>query len=366
MVKRDLGFRRIQRTGRGSYIISLPKNWIEDLDLSKGRQLAFELQEDTSLLLTPRHVLEGRKDVDESLRKEYYISVNPETDPESVSRKITSLYVVGADLIKIHFRKGAIPPQHKSALINLQRNALSGSEIVEETKDEIVLQILIKHPDFPVEKAIRRMAILALSANKDAILALEKIDEALIQNAIHSHNDVKRLNLYVVRQLKFGLEQNLFRELGFKTQKEFLGYRIVSNDITSIADNALNLAKNVINLKKMISNDLVWIKTPMDREIYSQVLEFNEEARDFHEASMGTLFKRDYERADKLISEMGKMLQKETDLFTLIFTKKMDPYISSLLGIALEISRKIVDCSRNIAEVTLNRTIEDFNEPINK
>jgi len=364
-MKRDLGFRRIQRTGRGSYIISLPKNWIEDLNLTKGKQLAFEMQEDSSILLIPRQVLEGRNKYDQSLRRDYQISVNPETDPESFSRKITSLYVIGADLIRIHFTKGKISPHHKSALFNLQRNVLSGSEIVEETADEIILQILIKHPDFPVEKAIRRMAILALSANRDAIIALEKMDDALIQNVIHSCNDVKRLNLYVVRQLKYGLEQNLFKELGFRTKKEFLGYRIVSNDITSIADNALNLANNVKTLKRMNTNDSSWLKTPMDQEVYSQILDFNRQAHKFLEASLNTLFRRDYIKADKLISDMEPILEKGNALFTLIYTKKMNPHMSSLLGVVIEASRKIIDCSHDVAIVTLNRTIEDIVTPTN-
>ena len=57
-MERDLGYRRVQHTGRGSYIISLPKEWIRDLQLERGNQLAFKLQEDSSLLLVPRRILE--------------------------------------------------------------------------------------------------------------------------------------------------------------------------------------------------------------------------------------------------------------------------------------------------------------------
>ena len=30
MAEKDLGYRRVQCTGRGSYIISLPKEWVEE------------------------------------------------------------------------------------------------------------------------------------------------------------------------------------------------------------------------------------------------------------------------------------------------------------------------------------------------
>jgi len=37
----------------------------------------------------------------------------------------------------------------------------------------------------------------------------------------------------------------------------------------------------------------------------------------------------------------------------------MDPNISSILSLILDTSRRIVEYSQNIAEVTLNRTIEE-------
>lgn len=362
-MERDLGYRKIQRTGRGSYIISLPKEWIQDLGLEKGNQLAFKIQDDSSLLLVPRKILEGRKEVKEPPLKEYRILVDSEDDPQSVCRKVTSLYVISADLIHIHFRQGNILPEHRAALNKLIKNVLLGSEIIDETSNEITLQILIDHLDFPVEKAIRRMAILALSANRDAILALENMDEKLIEGVAEACNDVDRLNLYIIRQLKYGLERNLFKELGFRTQKEFLGYRIVVNGIKSIADNALNLANNVMVLKRMIGEQLLVLNVPIDEEIYSQILRFNSKAHYFFEESLKALFKRDYDRADRLISEMESFVALESELITLMSAKKVDPNISSIFRLILDGSRRIVEYSRNIAEVTLNRTVEEISQP---
>ena len=43
MAEKDLGYRRVQCTGRGSYIISLPKEWVEDIGLKRGSEIAFNL-----------------------------------------------------------------------------------------------------------------------------------------------------------------------------------------------------------------------------------------------------------------------------------------------------------------------------------
>lgn len=366
MAGQDLGYRKIQSVGRSSYVISLPKRWVVDNGLDKGSQLAFRVQEDSSLVLIPRKILESSKEAKSRLKK-FKLQVSSKDDPKSICRKIISLYVISADLIHVKSENGGFTFEHKAAINSLVRNVLLGSEIIEETPNEITLQILINHPDFPIERAIRRMFILALSANNEAISSLKSMDESSIRNVIETYQDVNRLNLYAIRQLKFGIERKMFKELGFKSPKEFLGYRIVTNDIKSIAKNAMNIAKNILNLKKMIDNQVLILNEPVDEEIYSQILQFNSFAHQMFEDSLKALFKRDYELADKTISQLDSSTSLENDLVNLMSTKKLDPNISSILRLILDSSRRIMEYSRNIAEVTLNRTIEEITvQRINK
>ena len=53
MAEKDLGYRRVQCTGRGSYIISLPKEWVQDTGLKRGSEIAFNLEPDQTLSLVP-------------------------------------------------------------------------------------------------------------------------------------------------------------------------------------------------------------------------------------------------------------------------------------------------------------------------
>jgi len=359
-MEKDLGYRRVQSTGRGSYIISLPKDWVEENGIGKGGELAFKLQDDSSLILVPRKIMEGKREEEEPKLKEYWIIVDLKDDPKSVCRKLISLYVISADLIHVRFKDGVITPKLKAAINNLVKNGLLGSEIIDEADNEITIQTLIDHPDFPLEKAIRRMAILALSANKGAMRALKNADQELIQEVVDTCDDVNRLNLYVIRQLKFSLEQNLFKELGFKTPKEFLGYRIVTNDIKSIAENAMNVVSNIIVLKKMIDEETLFLKESIDEEVYSQISNFNASAHQLFEESLKAMFKRDYDYADKIISRLETLATIENDLISIVSTKKMDPKISSLFRLALDNSRRIIEYSRDVADVTLNRTIEEI------
>jgi len=359
-MEKDLGYRRVQCAGRGSLSISLPKDWAKDVGIEKGSEITFKVREDSSLILVPRKIMEGRKETEKPKLREYWIYVDQKSDLQSICRRITSLYVVSADLIHVRFKDSEIYQKSKTAMENLVKNALLGSEIIEQTSKEITIQILINHPDFPMEKAIRRMAGLALSANKDAILALKNMDQGIVQSVIDAHAVVERLDLYVIRQLKFGLEQNLFKDWGFRTAKEFLGYRIIANDIKSIADNALNIANNIRTLKKLIEDKMLYLKESVDEEAYIQILNFNSLANQLFEETLKAMFERDYESADKTISQLESFITLENDLTTLMSSKKLDPNVSSIHRLLLDSSRRIVEYSRNIAEVTLNRTVEEI------
>jgi phosphate uptake regulator len=360
MTEKDLGHRRIQRTGRDSYIISLPKKWVREVGLKKGSEVAFKVLDDLSLILVPGKITEEREEGEELKLKEYWVHVEPTEDIRSLSRKIKSLYVAGAELIRVRFKGKGNVSKLKMVINNLVRDTLLGSEIIDETPNELLIQILIKHPEFPVEKAIRRMSIIALSAHMDAILMLKNMDQGLVQNMMNAYNDVNRLNLYVIRQLKFGVERNLFRELGFKTPKEFLAYRIVVNDVKSIAENARNIVNNIIAFRKMVESQTLFLKEPIDEEVYSQILNFNSLAHKLFEESLKATFKWDYRQADNIISQTESLAALENDIITLMSSKKLDPNISSIFRLIFDSSRRIVEYSRNIAEVTLNKTVEEI------
>ncbi len=360
MAEKDLGYRRVQCTGRGSYIISLPKEWVQDIGLDRGSEIAFTIQSDSSLALIPRKLREKDEENKKSKLREYYVVADPKRDSESIYRMIKALYAIGADIIRIHFKNAEDTEKQKTEIKNLARDTFLGSEIIEETPDEITFQILIKHSEFPIEKAVRRMAIVALSANKDAIAALKNKSSTAFQSVVNARNDVDRLALYVIRQLKWGIERNLFRELGFKTPKEFLLYRIAVNEIKNIGENALNIVNSIGALQKMVEDQTLFIKEPIDEEIYSQLLQLNDSAHQLFDEATRAMFKKEYKDAEKIISKRKSLVTLENELITLMASKKLDPNIAAILRLIFDSSRRIMDYGENMAELTLNRTVEEL------
>ncbi len=360
LAEKDLGYRRVQCTGRGSYIISLPKEWVEDIGLKRGSEIAFNTQLNSTLTLVPRKIMEKEGKNSVAKPKEYFINVDPKEAPESALRMIRALYAIGADIIRIHFKNVKDVTKYKMETKNFVRDTFLGAEIIDETPDEITLQILIKHSEFGIEKAVRRMAIVALAANRDAIASLNDHSTSLFDSVIHARNDVNRLGLYIVRQLKYGIERNLYRELGFRTPKEFLLYRIAVNDIENIGENALNIVNHIGAFQRLIDDQTLFIKGPIDEEVSTQLINFYGQAQQLYEDSIKAVFKRDYKDAEKLISKRESLAPLENELIMLISSKKFDPNVASIFRLIFDSSRRIMDYSRNMAELALNRTVEEL------
>jgi len=94
--------------------------------------------------------------------------------------------------------------------------------------------------------------------------------------------------------------------------------------------------------------------------MFSQLFNFNSLAHQLFEEATKAMFKREYKDAEKIISKRESFVPLENELIRLMSSKKLDPNIAAILRLILDSSRRIMDYSKNIAELTLNRTVEDL------
>jgi hypothetical protein len=72
------------------------------------------------------------------------------------------------------------------------------------------------------------------------------------------------------------------------------------------------------------------------------------------------MFKRAYNDAEKIITKRGSFVTLENELIRLMSIKKLDPNVAAILRLMLDSSRRIMDYGQDIAELTLNRTVEEI------
>lgn len=335
--------RKLQITGGSTYVLSLPKRWVIQNGLEKGSALLIVQQENGALSVLPPEIGKPEKSEDA------LIKISLDESSESLIRKTVAVYLQGYNIIHIRSKnQEEILSSQRNAIKTFARNMLVGTEIVTDTSKELTLQVLLNYPELSVPSALRRMSIITSSMHKDAITALRNIDHQLANDVRDTDYEVNRFHLYIIRQLKMAIQNpRIITEIGLKTPKDCLGYRLVTKMVERTADHATNIAKNVLLLKKSL-----------DEEFLLSIQEMNKVAISSFETAIESLFRRDYDLAEGVIAEANKIITLEKK--AILSSKETNIEEATNIRLVIESVRRIVEYSMDIAEIVLNMTVESI------
>jgi phosphate uptake regulator len=335
----DEEVRKIQVTGKSTFIVSLPKKWATELKIKAGDRVLLKKQEDSSLVIFPPGLKKPKEPVEATVR------ISSKDDPSSVYRKIVSLYLTGYNTIHVVATDDKLPPPQREVIKRLVREKLIGTEVVVDSMNEMTLQVLLKYPELSVKGAMRRMSIVASSMHKDAISALEGFNKELAESVIKTDDDVDRFNMYLIRGLKVAAENpRLLKEIGLSDPSGCLGYRLATKSVERVGDHAAYIAEKVKKLKK-----------PVDKELLKKISAMGTLSSSLFEESISALFKEDYNLAEKVIRKKEKIESLEDEVIKCILEKGFHEDMINLRLIS-ESLRRIAGYSVDIAEVVLNLT----------
>lgn len=338
----DRHVRRLQVTGRGSYIVSIPKHWVKEAGLAKGGRIEFSPQHDQGLLLTPFTTL--RHDNEKS-KCELLLPSNADT--KSVMRKLISLYVVGYSTIEISSQSGNLAPIIRETIREVARQKLVGTEVVTESSRGATLQVLLSYPQLLVPDALRRMSSILNSMQQDGIQALAKRDRELAKQVIKIDDEIDRFSLYIVRQLKWAVQHPVFIDrIGLGSPVECLGYRIVTKTIERSADHAARVARSSLNIEK-----------PLDSALLKDMNTLGQYSSKMMDNALRALYTNDYEFAEKLLLDKDKMATLESRLLERVLKEKMTATELAAITLISESLRRIGEYASDVAEVVLNLAV---------
>jgi phosphate uptake regulator len=340
----DHQIRRIQVTGRGSYVVSIPKHWVEQMQIKKGGRLEFSEQQGEGLLLTPVAQL---KQENEHTRCE--ISIAPQATPDAVARRIISLYVVGYSTIEVSSESGTLSASIRDSIRDVARSKLVGTELVNESSKSATLQVLLSYPELLVPDALRRMSSIMNSMQQDATQALATSDRELAKQVIKIDDEIDRFSLYIIRQLIWAVQRaHLLKRIGLTSPLECLGYRIITKSIERSADHAARVAENSL-----------LIQHPLNSAILRGINTLSQSASKMMETAVQALFTRDYQSADGVLNDRDKISVLESKLVEHLLKEKLNGSELSALRLISESLRRIGEYATDIAEVVLNLTVQE-------
>jgi phosphate uptake regulator len=333
--------RKLQYTGGSSYIVSLPKKWIQDLGLKQGDHVVIVRQANSVLQIAPASKRTGKE------QKDATIEVGKDNNPYFIARKLIALYFLGYNVINIVPKEERLLVEQREVIKNIVRRVLMGTEIIADSASGITLQVLINLLDLSVDAAFKRMLLIAKSMYRDTLLALQENNLELAGEVIKSDDEVDRFSFYIVRQLKIAIKNDhLLKEIGLEEPRNCLGYRLIAKSVERVADHAAIIAKDIVEMHRPINKDIA--------DKISNMCSFALEVLDDACLSM---FKRDYEAADRAIEKARKIDDMEKAILRSV-TRPKDVNDLYRIKLITENVRRVAEYASDIAEIVLNMTVQ--------
>jgi phosphate uptake regulator len=331
--------RKLQLVGGSTYVLSLPKKWVDDMHLKTGDPVSIVRNANNSLSLLPPASVQSTNNTRSTA------IIGQKDSIESIQRKIIAMYLAGYHIIEIHTKGGRIQLNQKQAIRDLVRTNMIGTEIVESTPESITIQILTS-PELSISDALKRMFLLTSTMHRQAIDALKEMDTELGEETIHLDDEVDRFSLYIMRNLTLAVEhERVLRDIGLQKPSDCISYRIVVKSVERIADHAVSIAGRV-----------KFLKSTLESSILQKITKLSEESLKVFEDSIEALNKRDYILADTVASDANRIAEKEKEFTDSLEESKK---YSSVIKFVLEDIRRTAEYSSDIAEAVINETVQD-------
>ncbi len=225
--------RKIIAFGSSSFVISLPKAWINQNKLKKGDVVQLD-DKKTELLVYPTRI---QKDEE----PKHTVILTDDKDLDYIRTKIVSSYLNGYGLIDI---KGSRLEQDAPHIKTILRN-LTGLEIIHQSSDKITAKDLLNISEINVGTLIRRMDNIVRSMVIDAIDSLNKDHYTSI---VERDMDLNRLAFLAFRVIKTALSDNALAKKLNLSNSDLLQNWLVVSRLEKIGDQQKRIARHLRNV----------------------------------------------------------------------------------------------------------------------
>ncbi len=330
--------RKVQVSGKSSCMVALPKKWVKEMGLQQGSEILITRPSLSSLLITA--------DVSEPVREKQdaTIDVSERDNPDTLFRKIVSLYILGYSRISVRGGNSLLSPTARDAIKDLVRRQLIGAEAVADTRDRLTIHVLLGYSELSVDNALKKMLFITDSMHRDSVSALENGDKALAEGVMQREDEVGRFSRYVMRQLNMSINQGISRE-AILEPRDILVYTQVARTLERIASHAARMAEVAVRLDG-----------PLPKQATVRLGATSERAARLVDEALLSLFKRDHGGADAVIQEARRFRDSEDGMLGV--GGERDSQTGQALNVIGDSQKRIAEYARDIAEVVLDLTVE--------
>jgi phosphate uptake regulator len=315
--------RKIFSSGKSSYLITLPKDWVIQNGLKSGDSVLIEVGSDR-ISIFPHKA--------EKKRKEAVIDYKG-AEMESLIRRIISYYLAGYDSMRVKIYN------------NDQRNAISiaseiliGVEILEDLGNEMQIEVFLDLNRFKPLDMIEKISRICESMVSDFCKAFEEFDKYVCSTIIARENETDKLHFLVLRLLRLSSEYPDIEDL-LELKGRAMEYRTVVRALERIADHAASIAESVLLLQKPLPD-------------LCEVADFT---REMLKTSFVSLYRIDSELAEEVITNSKVFIESEKSYYNMMLNRELRE--AMLIKSIIDSHFRILGYATDIAEVAINLSV---------
>jgi phosphate uptake regulator len=294
-------YRKLISFGKSSYVVSLPKHWVNKHKLKKGDLIHFDEDED-NLVLQPRFVEAEQEE------KEATITVDGK-DFKRIQRETVAAYIRNNKTII--FRGNEIKDKAEEIQQFIQN--FVALEIMEQDSKKIVTKDFLKVDDISLNHIIRKMDVITRSMLSDC---KNMFTEDTYENIYRRDKDVNKFRFLIYRIIWFANDNPSFAAKKLNLSRwNIFNYWWLAYIIEAIGDYTKRIARYMRKTTLPVKEKKAFVQ--LIEQIESMYLEL-----------MKAYYTNNEEIAHKVLHDRFTMLNACDDFFT---RNRNAPYIGYLI-----------------------------------
>lgn len=325
--------RKIQLSGRTTFVVSLPKKWITTSRLEVGDPVGIELRDDGSLTVVP---VADKKTPERGLRID--VGAMPAAH---LMRVLLAAYQSGFGHIELATGDRFTPAQKSAVREVLARTA--GLEIVEERPTEMVLADLVDPRQYASRQGIQRLRHIVTGMVRDALTALQMRDADLALDVQDRDDSVDRIYLMISKQHVQLLSDLTLARSKKITIRESLFLMLVARALERCGDHAVRIA---VTLEESLGPE-----RKVRRSSWDLLEALAEESLDLLSTGVDAFLRADADKAHEVIERSDAITADRRALTQEILAGGADELLA--LGLVVESLERLHQYASDIAEIAL-------------
>ena len=308
-----MDFRKLIKFGNSSFVISLPKAWVEKNGLKKGDVVSVEQSGKNELLVLPKS--RPNRELTETT-----INIDDLSGTEGVRTLIISAYMKDYDIINI-VGKDLVK---KSKDIRDYFQELASIEIVEQSPKKIVARCFLDPSNLSVPSLLRRMDVMTHSMLNDAELSI--VSENMGEYVYQKEEDVTRLSFMIFKVLRRALvEPELASKINLD-HSAILQMWCVTNELENIADQAKRICRHLGKEGAKKPKEL--------EELFKKIIELYAATMKVYHTSDQASAVKVLQSRDRIMDDSKYYLEVHMDPITVSIVEKVRRIVVHLANIA--------------------------------